>query len=509
MWADSYAPKSFAEVKGHLNAIARCKDWLRKFPSKGSFSDRVLLISGPEGCGKSLIARLLLSEMRYRISAFSLRDIRNHKKDQDLLGNFCELYQSDFRHLGTAHAMILEDFDSVSKADKVFHAALVHLIKSQPSSCLNLPPLIITMTTKADISEKRRTQKYQGLAKLAYEVSLEPIRETDLEEIFQTICLQRSIQVESKVCQFLAEHCLGDARKGIQSLELLVLSKKFSNVITNEQTEIWIDVNKGDDDEKLVYSSTANANGTDEERILRAAIRDENQKVQKAAKQLVVDNSLQFSPLIFQAYPVLCKSIEEMADIAEDFSLADYVKENSWNSMSADESDEWGFMSISSIYSVEVPLSRLAGSNRPIKTDGYQTYYGIENTISSQKRAILAIKNHHSNHHSIGNDHINVLQMVVSELFSDGSVSDEEIISRLHLLNLHPEILEKLAKIKGTSEVDKSCMKLGKKRLRELTILFDDLETETTKATVKFLEPCVSAQPGSPHENNPFHLTWN
>lgn len=97
MWVEKYKPQSLDEVVGNLNALARARDWMKNFPGKPTkkgdllISDRVLLLSGPEGCGKTLVANLLLHE-RYHIFSFSLRDIRNHKGNKELLSNFCQLY---------------------------------------------------------------------------------------------------------------------------------------------------------------------------------------------------------------------------------------------------------------------------------------------------------------------------------------------------------------------------------------------------------------------------------
>lgn len=492
MWANEDAPTSLAEVTGHLNGISRCKEWLRRFPNNGTFSDRVLLISGPEGCGKTLIAHLLLIESGYKVHTFSLREIRNHKKDQDLLSNFCQLYVSDLRHLGAPHAIVIDDFDSVAKADKVFHSALVDLIKRQPSNAnITLPPLILTMTTKSDLSDKRRTQNYQGLAKVACEIALSPIRQADMENVLNRVCRLHGVNAESKVCEFLAEHSLGDARKGIQSLQVLALSKSITGVITNDQAAEWMDINDADDDEKLVYSSTVGSHGTDEERILRAAIRDTNPKVQKSAKQLVVDNSIQFTPLLYQVYPTLIDSMSSISDIADDFSLADVIKENSWSSATADDPDDCGHMSLSAMYSIEIPLSRVRGSKRNVRTAGYQTYYGVENTINSQKRAISAVKTHDAKLFSISHDQINLLQTVSTQLLKSTVYSDGEIVEILHALGLHPSILETLARIKGASDID---LKIGKKRQRELTELYDEHHEKQTVAVIKFVEPTLAAK---------------
>lgn len=505
MWANQYAPANLAEVTGHLNGISRCKEWLRRFPDVGKISDRVLLISGPEGCGKSLIAHLLLTEAGYKVHSFSLREIRNHKKDQDLLSNFCQLYVSNLRHLGAPHALIVDDFDSVAKADKIFHSALVELVKTQPTnSNITLPPLILTMTTKADISEKQRTQNYQGLAKVATEVVLSPIRQSDMEEVLDRICRLHGIKTESKVCTFLAEHALGDARKGIQSLQLLALSKSITGVITNDQAAEWMDVNAADDDEKLVYSSTVSAHGTDEERILRAAIRDDDSRVQKSAKQLVIDNSIQFTPLLFQAYPTLIDSLHGAAEIADDFSLADVVKENSWSSSSAEDPDDCGHMSLSAMYSIEIPLARLVGSKRPVRTSGYQTYYGVKNTISSQGRAIVSVKTHNPKLFSASTEELNLLQIIVSQLLKQES--DEEIVKRFHDLGIRPDVLENLSRIKGVSDPSID-LKLSKKRQRELCQLYDDLHEEKTTATIKFVpEPEKKKATVS---NDIFSPNWN
>jgi replication factor C subunit 1 len=96
MWVDKYAPITWAGFVGNDAATRQCKQWVQHFKTlllatETLPSDRVLLLSGPEGVGKTSAAMLLLTTAGFDVNRFTMQEIRNHKKDTDLLSNFCHL----------------------------------------------------------------------------------------------------------------------------------------------------------------------------------------------------------------------------------------------------------------------------------------------------------------------------------------------------------------------------------------------------------------------------------
>lgn len=62
-WSDKHAPKQLGEVAGHRDKILAFHRWLSGFDA--SKSAKLLLISGPPGCGKTLLTRLVSNKLSY------------------------------------------------------------------------------------------------------------------------------------------------------------------------------------------------------------------------------------------------------------------------------------------------------------------------------------------------------------------------------------------------------------------------------------------------------------
>lgn len=231
--------------------------------------------------------------------------------------------------------------------------------------------------------------RYQGLAHLAFDVQFSPIRIPDIEDNLKSIAAQESIHCDTDhVFTILADYANGDVRKSIQAFEMLATSK---NVISREDALSWVELNVDDTDEKYLFQHDAGAKGdqTDEDRILQSALTlrtDENgQKLMETARRLVNSNSVQFTPLIFQAYPNILpnSAISHAADMCDMFSLGDCIRENSFRTGNFGDEDDsllevnggGHFTNAVSTFSVEIPLSILQRhQTQPpplVKTDGY------------------------------------------------------------------------------------------------------------------------------------------
>jgi hypothetical protein len=399
MWCDKYSPVNWSQFIGNASAVVKCKNWISAFPGSGKPEDRVLLISGPEGCGKSVGAIMVLAG--YKVFRYTLQDIRNHKKDTDLLSNFCHLYTSDLRSVngGMRHGIVIDDFESLTKAHKVFHAALVDLVVNKGNR--NSPPLVLTITAMTAISEKRRRQSYRGLAKIATEVALTGLKQSDVQSLLHRISVYEGIVVGPNVCRLVAEHAHGDIRKAILGFELLAKGKKS---VTDELVLDWLDKSvgaAGENEERVVFDESARIKGancstkkdaaaSDDDRILQVAFMSSDRKAVRTAVGLIQDNSVAFTPLLFQFY-LDVSSMSKAAQIAEEFSLSDIIREGSWmggtSSFGGDSGDDSsssagdgdGDGGSFSSFCVDLPIRRmkmLKGIEKipRIRTSGYESF---------------------------------------------------------------------------------------------------------------------------------------
>jgi DNA polymerase III delta prime subunit len=490
-----YRPTAWQDFVGNPGPVQLCKDWIKNFALANSkeLVPRILIISGPEGCGKSLAADLLLKKQGYKTYSFGVREIKKHKGDRNCLENFCNLYQSNLGGpLGAgasrrnAHGIILEDFDGLTRSDKRFNADLLALFKEHPSP---VTPVIIT-TTENNLSSS-------SLAKLAQVVYFQKLSIKDLTKIAQRIAVGENFYLDDDQVDIFATNARGDIRQLLLSIEMFYVAKigaasAAANApvrVTTQELISYIDEHGVDSEAKICGSAASQAAQTDDERILAIAIvGDQCEKERAAAMRLLVDNSMQFTPYLFQAYvksvpakadlqaPVLT-AMSTLADIADDFSSGDVIRESMWNS----DTDVHGTLA------VELPIKRLRGALNltSINVSGYQTFYGIENTISNQLKFLVRLRELNP---TIERDTSSLELM--KELYKHvlETHSDPTLVAMLY--PLHPEYLEIFGKILKTN----SEYVISKARMKRLTKCYDD-QLEQHRPAVKFVDAtAVEAQ---------------
>lgn len=111
--------------------------------------------------------------------------------------------------VGKRPSIVIDDFESLTKSDRDFHATLVDLVKGGGG---HSPPIVLTTTTLPNVSDKRRTHSYQGLAKIATEIVFDNVSADDLERLIDRVAVSEAISVDNKVSRLIADHALGDAR---------------------------------------------------------------------------------------------------------------------------------------------------------------------------------------------------------------------------------------------------------------------------------------------------------
>jgi hypothetical protein len=220
--------------------------------------------------------------------------------------------------------------------------------------------------------------RYQGLAKIATEIIFDNIAADELERLIDHIAVSEGISIGDKVSRLIADYALGDARRAIMSFEMLARSKTH---VTNELALDWVDQNSVALDEKVVFETEdITSVSSDEDKIIWNALTKTGRKG-LAATNIILDNSGQFTPLLFQFYTKVA-SMDTVALIADEFSLADVVRENSWICLDETETSEAAVVT----FSVDFPLRRMKRLKglKNVTTNGYQTFYGVENTMRSQ-----------------------------------------------------------------------------------------------------------------------------
>ena len=508
MWAQIHRPTMWQDFVGNTTAIQKCKQWLRDFEDEKAKVPRVLIISGPEGCGKSLAAELLLHKAGYKTYTFSVDEIKNHKENKHSLDNFCNLYLADLRKLGAAgsqhnaHGIIVEDFDSLSRSDLTFTGTITKMIKKHPSY---VTPLIVT-------TDDSKHKISASLIRHGYHVPMVRILERDLVNIAMRVAVKENLYLNNDAALVFAQHAYGDARQLLGHMEMFYVDRLDNTKVSFEDVVNFIERNKSHNYQKQCKSFEGDLafRQSSDERILGAAIGDrgdrrrENEK--QAALHIACNNCVQFTPLFFQAYPKCIPnqaSLNVMAEIGDYMSLADQVKEELWGCDA--------YYDIYSCFSIDAPIRLLRSCNNEatrnftVSTRGYETYYGSDNTRKNQLKIIKSIRAECPATFGMELMELWHLKTMVAHLINHGS--DEEIVDMLfsesELHRIHPNVLDTLNRLKGGTDFT-----LKRSRKKRLLKLYEKRE-DYVAPTIKFIESSTMKTPKKDLDpNDIFVLDW-
>ena len=76
LWVDKYKPKKLDEILLPDKSISQIKEWITNFEKN---KNKILLLHGPPGVGKTTLANIILNQYKYDTIEFNTEDVRNQK----------------------------------------------------------------------------------------------------------------------------------------------------------------------------------------------------------------------------------------------------------------------------------------------------------------------------------------------------------------------------------------------------------------------------------------------
>jgi replication factor C subunit 1 len=145
IWVDKYEPTRLTEFVGNKANVSKFISWLENWKKNGvpkggstrpgfrgaNMDARAVLISGPPGVGKSLLAKLGCESLGMTIVEFNASDYRN-KAAVELIGETVANSSSiswTTGKLEKMHALIMDECDGMSAGDRGGNQALIQVIK--------------------------------------------------------------------------------------------------------------------------------------------------------------------------------------------------------------------------------------------------------------------------------------------------------------------------------------------------------------------------------------------
>ncbi len=188
MWIEKYKPMHLDEISGNTKLIEELKKYIWKKP---------LLIYGPPGVGKTVIAEALAADLGFELTEIENRNIENSGVIMQTSSIF-----------GSKKLILI---DNVDKIDNI--SLLTDAIKETKN-----PVILIT----SDFQSKR----LKTIKLICEKVQIRRPLSSTIANLLQIICRKEGIEAEKYILAKIAENSNGDVRSAINDLEMVAEGKK-------------------------------------------------------------------------------------------------------------------------------------------------------------------------------------------------------------------------------------------------------------------------------------------
>jgi len=131
-WLELYKPKLLSEFKNNQDEIKKCIKWIEDYKKDSSSTKKVLFICGPVGCGKTLLADVLLKTYNYKKIELNSSDLRSQKKISEFLKktltykNILDMFNDGNLPIG----VLMDEIDTICKlSDKGGFSEFLNILK--------------------------------------------------------------------------------------------------------------------------------------------------------------------------------------------------------------------------------------------------------------------------------------------------------------------------------------------------------------------------------------------
>jgi replication factor C subunit 1 len=222
MWVDKYEPQSLSDYVGNKSNVSKLCEWLKRwisgsrpsgaikpsFGRGGNTEAKAVLISGPPGVGKSLLARLACQELGLEKIEFNASDYRN-KAHIDLIGIAVSNAKGVFSSSAALRpqCLVMDECDGMSSGDRGGNAALIQVIKKTAI------PIIC-------ICNDRMSPKVRSLANYCYDLRfVKPSKVEVVDRCLRILRFENMSHIAASVVGQIVEGADCDIRQSINQLE--------------------------------------------------------------------------------------------------------------------------------------------------------------------------------------------------------------------------------------------------------------------------------------------------
>lgn len=197
-FVEKYRPKSLSGIAGQDKAVEQIKAWLKNW--RGG----ALLLFGPTGSGKTVIAEALAKENKFELIELNASDSRNAEIIQSVLGPASK--QASI--FGKQKLLLIDEVDGLSGGDRGGATAIIKIIKESKF------PVMLT-------ANNLYSAKLKPLRSVCSVIQLKKISTREIEKRLKEICEKEGIEADENVLKLLSLRANGDMRSAINDLESL------------------------------------------------------------------------------------------------------------------------------------------------------------------------------------------------------------------------------------------------------------------------------------------------
>ncbi len=199
LWTDKHKPRRLEGISGQNKAVAQARAWLQSW-TKGS----ALLISGPPGSGKTLLAESLALEGGLLLMQMNASDSRTVKEIESFLKE-ASVTRPIF-HKGKL--LLLDEVDGISGRERGAASAIAGIIRDSDF------PVVMT-------ANYMQAPKLKPLKENATKLKLTKVPTPSIAKRLREICEKEGIGAGPDVLKSLARWSQGDMRSAISDLQMV------------------------------------------------------------------------------------------------------------------------------------------------------------------------------------------------------------------------------------------------------------------------------------------------
>ncbi len=234
--------------------VNECEKWFKDYENKKSNNPKILMLIGKKGCGKSLLAQLLLKKFNYDKKEFNDEQLTK-KQISELFKNAIHYKNlNEYNNNSTKCGFIFDNIETMLETgDNVIFNELISIVKTGAKNDVKMEksiskskksvknedlysiynPIICTCNYTND-------KKMNELKKLCKVIDLGTPCENDLNIIMNKMCNVYNFKINSAIKSEIYEYCEYDIRKIINAIKSILEFKGFNGIIDKNELKTYI-----------------------------------------------------------------------------------------------------------------------------------------------------------------------------------------------------------------------------------------------------------------------------